>query len=172
MTRRRRTRNPVRVRAVQFSSRLVGTYGCGQVRHDSGRVRPARFLAGRRPTAQIGPENSAGCGSGSMFGSECHALLPCYNIVTIKTITMSSNSQSQQTNMTPASPAQDHTNMIETFVKELVVDRDFKLDESSNIVMIRHLHVSNVQCTYYVESVFGSRCLVTRTRVKNAQWDS
>jgi hypothetical protein len=32
-------------------------------------------LAGGRPTAQIGPENSAGCGSGSMFGSECHALL-------------------------------------------------------------------------------------------------
>ena len=75
MTRRRSTRNPVRVRAVQFSSRLVGTYGCGQVRHDSGRVRPARFLACGRATAQIGPENSAGCGSGSMFGSECHALV-------------------------------------------------------------------------------------------------
>jgi hypothetical protein len=28
-----------------------------------------------RATAQIGPENSAGCGSGSMFESECHALL-------------------------------------------------------------------------------------------------
>jgi hypothetical protein len=75
MTRRRSTRNPVRVRAVQFSSRLVGTYGCGQVRHDSGRVRPARFLACGRATAQIGPENSAGCGCGSMFESECHSLL-------------------------------------------------------------------------------------------------
>ena len=48
---------------------------CGQVRHDSGRVRPARFLACGRATAQIGPENSADCGSGSMFESEgCHAL--------------------------------------------------------------------------------------------------
>ncbi len=75
MPRRRSTRNPVRVRAVQFSSRLVGTNGCGQVRHDSGRVRPARFLACGRATAQIGPENSAGSGSGSMFESECHALL-------------------------------------------------------------------------------------------------
>jgi hypothetical protein len=28
-----------------------------------------------RAMAQIGPENSAGCGSGSMFESECHALL-------------------------------------------------------------------------------------------------
>ena len=82
MTRRRSTRNPVRVRAVQFSSRLVGTYGCGQVRHDSGRVRPARFLACGRATAQIGPENSAGCGSGSMFGSECHALLPTHRLPT------------------------------------------------------------------------------------------
>jgi hypothetical protein len=32
-------------------------------------------LACGRATAQIGPENSAGCGSGSMFESECHALL-------------------------------------------------------------------------------------------------
>jgi hypothetical protein len=75
MTCRRSTRNPVRVRAVQFYSRLVGTYGCGQVRHDSGRVRPARFLACGRSTTQIGTENSAGCGSGSMFESECHALV-------------------------------------------------------------------------------------------------
>jgi hypothetical protein len=79
MTRRRSTRNPVRVRAVQFSSRLVGTYGCGQVRQDSGRVRPARFLACGRVTAQIGPENSAGCGSGSMFESECHALVEAHD---------------------------------------------------------------------------------------------
>lgn len=75
MIRRDSTRNPVRVGAVQFSNRLVGTYGCGQVRHDGGRVRPARFLACGRATARLGPENSAGCGSGSMFQSECHALL-------------------------------------------------------------------------------------------------
>ena len=58
---------------------------------------------------------------------------------------MSSNSQLQQTDMTPASPVQDPIKMIETFVKELVVDRDFKLDKSGNIVMIRHLHLS--KCT-------------------------
>jgi hypothetical protein len=75
MTRRASTRNPVRVLAVQFSSRLVGRNGCGQGRRDSGRLRPAPVFGLRPATAQLGPEKSAGCGSGSVFQIECHALL-------------------------------------------------------------------------------------------------
>ncbi|KAI2500621.1 hypothetical protein MHU86_13842 [Fragilaria crotonensis] len=59
---------------------------------------------------------------------------------------MSSNMQSQET-ITP-SPVRDQSkklNMIESFVKELVVDRDFKVNDSGDIVMIRHLPVS--KCT-------------------------
>ena len=48
MTRTSSTRNPVQVRAVQFSSSLVGRYGCGPVRRDGGRVRPAPDLANGR----------------------------------------------------------------------------------------------------------------------------
>ena len=59
---------------------------------------------------------------------------------------MSSNSQSQETaDKTAGPPVQDRTKMIENFVKELVVDRDFKLNECGDIVMIRHLHVA--KCT-------------------------
>jgi hypothetical protein len=74
MTRRASTRNPVRVRAVQFSSRLVGRNGCGQGRRDSGRLRPAPVFGLRPATAQLGPEKSAGCSSGTVFQIECHAL--------------------------------------------------------------------------------------------------
>jgi hypothetical protein len=43
-------------------------------------------------------------------------------------------------------PVQDcGTKIIENFVRELVVDRDFKLNEHGDIVMIRHLHVA--KCT-------------------------
>ena len=59
---------------------------------------------------------------------------------------MSSNSQSQETaDKTAGPPAQDRTKMIENFVRELVLDRDFKLNEHGDIVMIRHLHVA--KCT-------------------------
>jgi hypothetical protein len=55
---------------------------------------------------------------------------------------MSSNSQSQETtDKTAGPPVQDRTKMIENFVRELVVDRDFKLNEHGDIVTIRHLHV-------------------------------
>ena len=47
--------------------------------------------------------------------------------------------------MTSAPPVQDRAKMIEDFVKELVVDRDFKLDERGDIATIRNLHVS--KCT-------------------------
>jgi hypothetical protein len=59
---------------------------------------------------------------------------------------MSSNSQSQETaDKTAGPPVQDRTEMIENFVRELVVDRDFKHNEHGNIVMIGHLHVA--KCT-------------------------
>jgi hypothetical protein len=58
---------------------------------------------------------------------------------------MSSNSQSHQTDMTSAPSVQDRAKMFEDFVNELVVNRDFKLDERGDIAMIRHLHVS--KCT-------------------------
>jgi hypothetical protein len=47
-------RNHVQVRAVQFSSSLVGTYGCDPVRCDGGRVRPA-LVFGLRPGMAIRP---------------------------------------------------------------------------------------------------------------------
>ena len=61
---------------------------------------------------------------------------------------MSSNLQLQETR-TP-SPVPDQSKkmspkMIEMFVKELVVDRDFKVNGGGDIVMIRHLPVS--KCT-------------------------
>jgi hypothetical protein len=61
---------------------------------------------------------------------------------------MLSNLQLQETR-TP-SPVPDQSKkmspkMIEMFVKELVVDRDFKVNGGGDIVMIRHLPVS--KCT-------------------------
>jgi len=58
---------------------------------------------------------------------------------------MLSNLQLQETR-TP-SPVPDQSKkmspkMIEMFVKELVVDRDFKVNGGGDIVMIRHLPVS------------------------------
>ena len=92
------------------------------------------------------------------------------------TTTMSSNSQSQETadNKTAApSPAvQDRNKVIENFAKELVVDCDFKLNESGDIVMIRHLHVSKCTVPLLRQICFGSKCRGTKTRVKSARWDS
>jgi hypothetical protein len=45
------------------------------------------FWPAAGPPAQIGPENSAGCGSGSMFESECHALLWSHTLVVPGTCT-------------------------------------------------------------------------------------
>jgi hypothetical protein len=83
---------------------------------------------------------------------------------------MLSNSQLQETaDKTAGPPAQDCTKMIENFVRELVVDRNFKLNVHGNIVVIRHLHVAKCTVPLYVKFVFGSRCWGTRTRVKNAR---
>ena len=76
MTRTSSTRNPVQVRAVQFSSSLVGTYGCGPVQRDCGRVRPTPDFGLWPGTGNRRAENLAGCGFGSMFPTECHALPP------------------------------------------------------------------------------------------------
>jgi hypothetical protein len=103
--------------------------------------------------------------------------------------TMSSNLQSQQTDMAPAAhPVHDRAKMIEQFVKELVVDRDFKLDKSGNIVMIRQLHVSKCTvsllrqiCVRFKVSGYKNqnkertlgllKNLVTRESLKNRMYD-
>ncbi|KAI2492986.1 hypothetical protein MHU86_21548 [Fragilaria crotonensis] len=102
---------------------------------------------------------------------------------------MSSNLQSQQTDMAPAAPpVHDRAKMIEQFVKELVVDRDFKLDKSGNIVMIRQLHVSKCTvsllrqiCVRFKVSGYKNqnkertlgllKNLVTRESLKNRMYD-
>ena len=57
---------------------------------------------------------------------------------------MSSNLELQED--TSSSPVEDRAKMIENFVKDLVVNRDFKLDDNGDIIMIRQLSVA--KCTF------------------------
>jgi hypothetical protein len=57
--------------------------------------------------------------------------------------TMSSNLELQED--TSSSPVENRAKMIENFVKDLVVDRDFKLDDNGDIIMIRQLSIA--KCT-------------------------